>query len=87
MIKDIDITKTEIVESQQREISYKGKLNRDLYLIGISATEQIIGRIHWKNTNVTTYNEFLNLCESHPQIIRAYVSNAFFDWTVDIYTQ
>ena len=87
MVKDIHTTKSEILIKQTLEMSYKGSLNRDLYLVGYASNGQVVSKNFWKNNNVTTYNEFVDSCSVHPAIVKATVSNKYDDWVVDIYIQ
>lgn len=84
MEKDIETIREEIKEKQEKEYHYKGKLNRDLYIAGLTSNEERMTLVHWRNRNVSMLNEFINNAKDNKNIQRVVITNRYDDWYIDV---
>lgn len=84
MIKDINIINFEIKQNQVNEMNYKGKLNQELKLVGVTDDGRVIMDAYWKNRNVIQLNEFINKAIER-NVSKVLISNNYDDWSVEAY--
>lgn len=86
MIKEISVINFEIVQLQRKELEYKGVLNQDLYLTGLSVDSLTLMKSNWKGRNITFLKEFINKA-IEKGIPRVIITNNYDDWNVAAYIQ
>jgi hypothetical protein len=86
-MKTINQILSEIVIEQERERSYKGTINRELYFYAYDFSDRQIQATYWKGRNVLIFDTFIGSAQNNISVAKVTVSNRFKDWEVVIFTK
>ena len=87
MLKSITDIRVEIQAAQHIEYSYKGAINSEYRLYGRMLDGSVVMSKFWKNQNVITLNEFINIAMDNTNVQDVVVTNTYDDWVVVAYSK
>lgn len=81
----INVLRQELRDSETKEMKFKGALNHALSFYVMSADNEIMQIIPWRNRGVGILRKTINRIKSVDRANSILISNGYWDWSILVY--